>query len=136
VSDASNRRPAGNRHLDRQIRERRLEHTIPIGFSADETTDVGKDTGSRVVPDDGDGPRFTGDVNWVATEMGADERTCPGDAGNGEGSTPPSGASRQPHPVDTVVVRNCLATLPPGTRICIFAILAFAVGVTSGSGVR
>jgi hypothetical protein len=29
----------------------RLDATIPIGLSADETTDVGKDTGSRVVPD-------------------------------------------------------------------------------------
>jgi hypothetical protein len=34
-----------------QVGEGRLDHTIPIGFAADETTDVGKDSGSRVVPD-------------------------------------------------------------------------------------
>jgi hypothetical protein len=37
-----------------------LDATIPIGFSADETTDVGNDTGSRVVPDYEDGSTFTG----------------------------------------------------------------------------
>jgi arylsulfatase len=34
-----------------KVGEGRLDATIPIGFSADKTTDVGKDTGSRVVPD-------------------------------------------------------------------------------------
>jgi arylsulfatase len=58
-----------------QVAEGRLEHTIPIGFSADETTDVGKDTGSRVVPDYDNGSRFTGQVNWVAIETGDDDHT-------------------------------------------------------------
>jgi arylsulfatase len=52
----------------------RLDHTIPIGFSADETTDVGKDTGSRVVPDYEQGSHFTGQVNWVAIETGDDDQ--------------------------------------------------------------
>jgi arylsulfatase len=63
-------------HVDgNQVAEGRLEHTIPVGFSADETTDVGKDTGSRVVPDYDPGSRFTGDVNWVAIETGDDDQT-------------------------------------------------------------
>jgi len=58
-----------------QVATGRLDHTIPIGFSADETTDVGKDTGSRVVPDYDHGSRFTGQVNWVAIETGDDDHT-------------------------------------------------------------
>ena len=53
----------------------RLDHTIPIGFSADETTDIDKDTGSRVVPDYDHGSHFTGRVNWVAIETGDDDHT-------------------------------------------------------------
>jgi arylsulfatase len=56
-----------------QVGEGRLDATIPIGFSADETTDVGKDTGSRVVPDYEPGSTFTGQVNWVAIETGDDD---------------------------------------------------------------
>jgi arylsulfatase len=55
-----------------QVAEGRLEHTIPVGFSADETTDVGKDTGSRVVPGYEHGSHFTGTVSWVAIETGDD----------------------------------------------------------------
>jgi arylsulfatase A-like enzyme len=63
-------------HVDgNQVATGHLEHTIPIGFSADETTDVGKDTGSRVVPDYDQGSRFTGQVNWVAIETGDDDHT-------------------------------------------------------------
>jgi arylsulfatase len=56
-----------------QVGDGRLDATIPIGFSADETTDVGKDTGSRVVPDYDYGSTFTGQVNWVAIEIGDDD---------------------------------------------------------------
>jgi hypothetical protein len=56
-----------------QIGEGRLDATIPIGFSADETTDVGRDTGSRVVPDYKPGSAFTGTINWVAIEVGDDD---------------------------------------------------------------
>jgi hypothetical protein len=52
-----------------------LDATIPIGFSADETTDVGRDTGSRVVPDFNYGFLLTGRVNWVAIETDDDDQT-------------------------------------------------------------
>jgi arylsulfatase len=58
-----------------KVGEGRLDATIPIGFSADETTDVGKDTGSRVVPDYDYGSNFTGQVNWVTIETGDDDHT-------------------------------------------------------------
>jgi arylsulfatase len=56
-----------------KVGDGRLDATIPIGFSADETTDVGKDTGSRVVP--GYGSIFSGRVNWVTIETGDDDHT-------------------------------------------------------------
>jgi hypothetical protein len=46
-----------------------------IAFSADETTDVGKDTGSPAVPDYPAGSSFTGTVNWVLIEIGDDDHT-------------------------------------------------------------
>jgi hypothetical protein len=58
-----------------QVGEGCLDATIPIGFSADETTDVGKDTGSRVVPDYGYGSAFTGQINWIAIETGDDDHS-------------------------------------------------------------
>jgi hypothetical protein len=58
-----------------QAAQGRLDATIPIGFSADETTDVGKDTGSRVVPDYPPGSTFTGTVNWVLIETGDDDHS-------------------------------------------------------------
>jgi arylsulfatase len=58
-----------------KVGEGRLEATIPIGFSADETTDVGRDTGSRVVPDYEYGSRFNGKVNWVVIETGDDDQS-------------------------------------------------------------
>jgi arylsulfatase A-like enzyme len=58
-----------------QVIQGRLDATIPIGFSADETTDVGKDTGSRVVPDYPPGSTFTGAVNWVVIETGDDDHS-------------------------------------------------------------
>jgi arylsulfatase len=57
-----------------KVGDGRLDATIPIGFSADETTDVGKDTGSRVVPDYDYGSIFTGRVNWVTIETGDDDQ--------------------------------------------------------------
>jgi arylsulfatase A-like enzyme len=58
-----------------QVGEGHLDETIAIGFSADETTDVGKDTGSRVVPDYDYGSTYTGQVNWVAIEIGDDDHS-------------------------------------------------------------
>jgi arylsulfatase len=58
-----------------QVADGRLEATIPIGFPADETTDVSKDTGSRAVPDYPHGSRFNGAVNWVLIETGDDDHS-------------------------------------------------------------
>jgi arylsulfatase len=52
----------------------RLELTIPMLFSADETVDVGKELGSPVSPDYGARDNaFTGSVNWVELETGSDD---------------------------------------------------------------
>jgi arylsulfatase len=48
----------------------RVDITEPMAFSADETCDVGKDTGSAVSPDYGvKGNDFNGDVNWVQIDL-------------------------------------------------------------------
>jgi arylsulfatase len=51
----------------------RLPRTVPIGFSADETTDVGRDTDSPVSDDyPATGNDFTGTINWVRIDLGDD----------------------------------------------------------------
>ncbi len=51
----------------------RVEHTQPLAFSAEETTDVGYESGSLVTPDypahDG---HFTGKIDWVQIDVGKD----------------------------------------------------------------
>jgi arylsulfatase len=43
-------------------------------FSADETTDIGYESGTTVTPDyDGSTSRFTGKINWVQIDLGADD---------------------------------------------------------------
>jgi len=52
----------------------RVEQTEPMAFSADETCDVGHETGSPVSPDYG--PKhneFSGEVNWVQIELEKDD---------------------------------------------------------------
>ncbi|MFX1262383.1 MAG: arylsulfatase [Promethearchaeota archaeon] len=54
----------------------RVEETHALGFSADETTDVGREFGSPVSPDYG--PRdneFNGEVNWVQIDLGLDDQS-------------------------------------------------------------
>jgi arylsulfatase len=54
--------------------EGRVEMTVPMLFSADETCDVGKDTGSATSPDYG--PKhneFSGQVNWVQIDLEKDD---------------------------------------------------------------
>jgi arylsulfatase len=52
----------------------RVEHTQPMVFSADETTDIGYESGTTVSPDyDAHGSRFTGKINWVQIDLGADD---------------------------------------------------------------
>jgi arylsulfatase A-like enzyme len=57
-----------------QVGKGRLNATVPMVYSADETCDVGSDTGSSVsddyTPDDS---HFTGTVNWVQLDAGADD---------------------------------------------------------------
>jgi len=48
--------------------------TQPMVFSADETTDIGHETGTTVSPDyTAQGSRFTGKINWVQIDLGADD---------------------------------------------------------------
>ncbi|HEU6443458.1 MAG TPA: sulfatase-like hydrolase/transferase [Gaiellaceae bacterium] len=51
----------------------RVEHTQPLIFSADETADVGRETGSTVSDDyDAESSKFTGRINWVQIDLGED----------------------------------------------------------------
>ena len=52
----------------------RVEATQPMVFSADETTDIGHETGTTVTPDyTAHGSRFTGKINWVQIDLGNDD---------------------------------------------------------------
>jgi arylsulfatase len=56
-----------------KIGEGRVEATVPLLFSADETADVGRDTASPVSDDyDAESSVFTGKVNWVQIDLGED----------------------------------------------------------------
>jgi arylsulfatase A-like enzyme len=53
-----------------KVGEGRVEGTVPMAFSADETADVGSDTASPVSDDyPSEGSRFTGTVNWVQLDI-------------------------------------------------------------------
>jgi len=54
-----------------QVGQGRVDATQPFIFSADETTDVGYDAGTPVSPEAPTG-RFTGTINWVQLDLGAD----------------------------------------------------------------
>ena len=52
----------------------RVEHTHPMIFSADETTDIGHETGTTVTPDyTARTSRFTGKIHWVQLDVGTDD---------------------------------------------------------------
>ena len=52
----------------------RVEHTQPMIFSADETTDIGYESGTTVTADyTAHGSRFTGRINWVQLDVGDDD---------------------------------------------------------------
>ena len=54
----------------------RQEASVPMMFSADETLDVGSDTGTPVSDDYGpDTSAFTGTVHWVQLDQGIDDHT-------------------------------------------------------------
>jgi len=61
-------------YLDGQkVGEGRVDATVPLVFSADETADVGNDTGTPVTDDLTEGhTRFTGRVKWVQIDLGDD----------------------------------------------------------------
>jgi arylsulfatase len=51
----------------------RVEATQPMVFSADETTDIGYESGTTVTDDyDAHTSRFTGKINWVQIDLGDD----------------------------------------------------------------
>jgi arylsulfatase A-like enzyme len=53
----------------------RVERTVPMAFSADETCDVGREAGSSVSPDYGPhGNEFSGEVNWVQIDLEKDDQ--------------------------------------------------------------
>ena len=55
------------------VAEGRVEHTQPLIFSADETADVGHETGTTVSDDyDVESSRFTGTIDWVQIDLGED----------------------------------------------------------------
>jgi arylsulfatase len=56
------------------VGEGRVEATQPMIFSADETTDVGYESGTTVTSDYTAGTsRFTGRINWVQIDLGDDD---------------------------------------------------------------
>ena len=56
-----------------EVGEGRVEGTVPMVFSADETADVGRDTASPVSDDySGEQSVFNGKVKWVQIDLGED----------------------------------------------------------------
>ena len=56
------------------VGEGRVERTMPMIFSADETTDVGRESGTPVTTDYRcEGSAFTGKINWVQIDLGQDD---------------------------------------------------------------
>jgi arylsulfatase len=93
--EASNRMPAGNHQIrmefaydggglglggavtlyydGKAVGTGRVDRTIPMGFSADEACDVGRDTGSPASPDyPPTDNEFSGDIDWVQIDIGDD----------------------------------------------------------------
>jgi arylsulfatase len=57
-----------------KVGEGRVEQSVPMVFSADETTDVGRESGTPVSPDyTRETSAFTGAVNWVQIDLGKDD---------------------------------------------------------------
>ncbi len=58
----------------KKVGEGRIDRTVPMTFSADETTDVGRESGTPVSPDyDRKTSVFTGKINWVQIDLGKDD---------------------------------------------------------------
>ena len=57
-----------------KVGEGQLPATQPLIFSADETLDVGNETGSTVTPDyTAETSKFNGVINWIQLDQGADD---------------------------------------------------------------
>jgi arylsulfatase len=55
------------------VGEGRINATVPMIYSGDETCDIGSDTGTPVSEDyEGGSSEFTGTVNWVELQIGDD----------------------------------------------------------------
>jgi arylsulfatase A-like enzyme len=52
-----------------EVGEGRVEHTVPMLFSADETLDLGRDSATPVSDDHGADNGFTGRVRWVQVDV-------------------------------------------------------------------
>ncbi len=58
----------------KEVGKGRVEATHPMIFSADETTDIGHETGTMVSPDyTAKGSKFTGKISWVQLDVGKDD---------------------------------------------------------------
>jgi hypothetical protein len=58
----------------RAVGNGRVGATQPMIFSADETTDIGYESGTTVTPDyTAHGSRFSGKINWVQIDLGTDD---------------------------------------------------------------
>jgi arylsulfatase A-like enzyme len=61
-------------HDGDQVGAGRVEMTQPMVFSADETTDIGYESGTTVSPDyTAATSHFTGTINWVQLDLGTDD---------------------------------------------------------------
>jgi hypothetical protein len=56
-----------------QVGEGRVDGTVPMLFSADETADIGSDTASPVADDYPADSGFTGTVRWVQLDIGGED---------------------------------------------------------------
>jgi arylsulfatase len=57
-----------------QVGAGRVDATQPMVFSADETTDIGYESGTTVTPDyTAQGSRFTGRIHWIQLDTGTDD---------------------------------------------------------------
>ncbi len=61
-------------HDGKQVGKGRVDMTQAMVFSADETTDIGYESGTTVSPDyTSHGSRFTGTIQWVQLDVGTDD---------------------------------------------------------------
>ena len=59
----------------KEVGKGRVEETQGVIFSADETTDIGNETGTTVSPDyTAHTSTFTGTINWVRIDLGEDAK--------------------------------------------------------------